>query len=216
MAAGFPVPVTPSPPLSAHPIEVERARIAEEAARRSPAVTQPSILYEDEWIIAVNKPAGRYCEDVLAGVVELLAGCGGCSRLAGSGSVIAVEKNGVGFDSIGAGREATQLPQGDGSVESNQLLADNIRQHEDAEVLVGLNIEAGDGVRENRDGSGPAPRCGEAEVSATRVHIRPDEAKLAKQSRREVGVARDGNVVQGGPLAMQLWIDLTLYFVCSL
>lgn len=32
------------------------------------------VLYEDDWLIAVNKPQGVYCESVLASVPCLLAG----------------------------------------------------------------------------------------------------------------------------------------------
>ncbi|GAQ78573.1 hypothetical protein KFL_000150270 [Klebsormidium nitens] len=196
MAPEFPTPVTPPPPLSAHSIEVERARIAEEAARHSPAVTQSSILYEDEWIVAVNKPAGRYCEDVLAGVVGLLAGLGGLSHQSGSDSGKAVVEAGVRCDSIYAGRDESQLTRGGVSSDVDALVGDIGRLQANEEVAKVLVENPGASDGDNDSSSGAAPQYGGAEIPAARVHIRPQEAKLAKQSRREGGAAGGKNAAE--------------------
>lgn len=68
----YPVPLSPQLPAISKQIELSRAMSA--ASKSSLfALSRTDILYEDEWLIAVNKPQGIYCESVLSSVTPALA-----------------------------------------------------------------------------------------------------------------------------------------------
>lgn len=74
----YPVPL--SPPLAAISKNLELARAMAASSKSSLfALSANDVIYEDEWLIAVNKPQGIYCESVLAAVPRLL----GDSAMAG-------------------------------------------------------------------------------------------------------------------------------------
>ncbi|KAF7851245.1 hypothetical protein BT93_L4289 [Corymbia citriodora subsp. variegata] len=67
----YPVPLSPPlPPLSK---EVELARAMSASSRSSAfSLSRSHVVYEDEWLVAVNKPPGVYCESVLASAPRVL------------------------------------------------------------------------------------------------------------------------------------------------
>ncbi|CAI9103514.1 OLC1v1002011C1 [Oldenlandia corymbosa var. corymbosa] len=67
----YPVPLSPPLPAISKNIELNRALTA---SSRSALFTlsRTHVLYEDQWLIAVNKPQGIYCENVLTSVSSLL------------------------------------------------------------------------------------------------------------------------------------------------
>ncbi|XP_019428915.1 PREDICTED: RNA pseudouridine synthase 1 isoform X2 [Lupinus angustifolius] len=67
----YPVPLSPPLPSISKQIELNRAMTASSRSTLFSLSTN-HILYEDEWIIAVNKPQGIYCENVLSSVPTLL------------------------------------------------------------------------------------------------------------------------------------------------
>ncbi|CAL0300127.1 unnamed protein product [Lupinus luteus] len=67
----YPVPVSPPLPSISKQIELNRAMTASSRSSLFSLSTN-HILYEDEWLIAVNKPQGIYCENVLSSVPTLL------------------------------------------------------------------------------------------------------------------------------------------------
>ena len=66
----WPTPLTPPPGAAAHAAEVARALSAKarELALVAAAAAAPPVLYADEHLCAVAKPAGRYCEAVCEAV----------------------------------------------------------------------------------------------------------------------------------------------------
>ncbi|KAI9185597.1 hypothetical protein LWI28_008648 [Acer negundo] len=69
----YPTPL--SPPLPSISKEVELARAISASSKSSLfKLSSTDVLYEDEWLIAVNKPPGVYCESVLASAPCLLSG----------------------------------------------------------------------------------------------------------------------------------------------
>lgn len=81
--AGDNYPVPLSPPLQAISKNLELARAMAASSKSSLfALSASDVIYEDEWLIAVNKPQGVYCESVLASVPRLL----GDSAMAGDRS----------------------------------------------------------------------------------------------------------------------------------
>ncbi|KAK2639198.1 hypothetical protein Ddye_027046 [Dipteronia dyeriana] len=69
----YPTPL--SPPLPSISKEVELARAMSASSKSSLfKLSRTDVLYEDEWLIAVNKPPGVYCESVLASAPCLLSG----------------------------------------------------------------------------------------------------------------------------------------------
>ncbi|XP_062178240.1 RNA pseudouridine synthase 1 [Alnus glutinosa] len=67
----YPVPLSPPlPPISKN-IELTRATSASSNSGLF-TLSPTHVLYHDEWLIAVNKPQGVYCETVLASVPQLL------------------------------------------------------------------------------------------------------------------------------------------------
>ncbi|WCJ43039.1 hypothetical protein M5689_023805 [Euphorbia peplus] len=71
-AESYPVPL--SPPLPSISKEIEVARAMSAASRKTLfSLSRNDVLYEDQWLIAVNKPQGIYCETVLESIPSLLA-----------------------------------------------------------------------------------------------------------------------------------------------
>ncbi|CAN1759055.1 RNA pseudouridine synthase 1 [Linum perenne] len=67
----YPKPL--SPPLPAISKEIEIARAMSASSRSSLFSLSPShVLYEDQWLMVVDKPQGVYCESVLESVPSLL------------------------------------------------------------------------------------------------------------------------------------------------
>ncbi|KAJ0014540.1 hypothetical protein Pint_19616 [Pistacia integerrima] len=69
----YPTPLSPPLPSMSKDIELTRAMSASSKSSLF-KLSRSDILYEDEWLIAVNKPQGIYCESVLASVPCPLAG----------------------------------------------------------------------------------------------------------------------------------------------
>lgn len=69
----YPKPVSAPPPPISKDIELKRAI---EASSKSSLfnLTRDHILYEDEWLMAVNKPKGVYCEYVLSSAPKIILG----------------------------------------------------------------------------------------------------------------------------------------------
>ncbi|CAA7035334.1 unnamed protein product [Microthlaspi erraticum] len=67
----YPKPITAPPPPISKDIELNRAT---EASSKSILfnLTRDHILYEDEWLMAVNKPKGIYCESVLSSAPQII------------------------------------------------------------------------------------------------------------------------------------------------
>lgn len=72
----FPVPMSPFAGELSKEVELNRALIAEAAMKAGPAISKEDVLFEDEWLIVVNKPRGLYCEHVFATIPSLLSSTG--------------------------------------------------------------------------------------------------------------------------------------------
>jgi hypothetical protein len=221
-APSYPVPLTPPLLPSAHEIEIQRARAAEEAACQSEAVTAASVVYEDQWIVAVNKPAGRYCEDVLASVDRMLStGAGSC--LGWDQSEIGREQGGLNEKSVGSVNvNVERLSRTDLSCNSNifdDSVSDSIARAacdiEEAGTAPGgrvnqlnseqLSVHAADSATKRcearcgiNDEFATPPSGGTLTVPVSRVHTRPLEAKLAKQKKQDAAGSSGGNMTKGG------------------
>ncbi|KAG5232322.1 RNA uridine synthase [Salix suchowensis] len=67
----YPVPL--SPPLNPLSKEMELARAMSASSKSSLfALSKSDVIYQDQWLIAVNKPQGVYCESVLNSVPQVL------------------------------------------------------------------------------------------------------------------------------------------------
>ncbi|BBN03677.1 hypothetical protein MPTK1_2g25430 [Marchantia polymorpha subsp. ruderalis] len=71
-ASEYPVPLTPFSGEIERAIEYQRAMVAEAAMKSSPAISRNDIIFEDEWLMVINKPCGIYSEHVLATIPSLL------------------------------------------------------------------------------------------------------------------------------------------------
>lgn len=69
----YPVPLSPPLPSISKDIELSRAMSASSRSSLF-AVSRSEVLFEDEWLIAVNKPQGVYCEAILSSIPNLLNG----------------------------------------------------------------------------------------------------------------------------------------------
>jgi 23S rRNA-/tRNA-specific pseudouridylate synthase len=69
----YPKPISAPPPPISKDIELRRAM---EASSKSSLfnLTRDDILYEDEYLMAVNKPKGVYCEAVLRSAPQIVLG----------------------------------------------------------------------------------------------------------------------------------------------
>ncbi|XP_022156345.1 RNA pseudouridine synthase 1 isoform X2 [Momordica charantia] len=77
----YPIPLSPPLPAISKNLELARAMAASSKSSLF-ALSATDVIFEDEWLIAVNKPQGVYCESVLASVPRLL----GDSAMAGEQS----------------------------------------------------------------------------------------------------------------------------------
>ncbi|KAJ9185993.1 hypothetical protein P3X46_005555 [Hevea brasiliensis] len=68
----YPTPLSPPLPPISKQIELARAMAASSRSSLF-ALSRSDILYEDQWLIVVNKPQGVYCEAVLESVPRFLA-----------------------------------------------------------------------------------------------------------------------------------------------
>lgn len=71
-AVNYPVPLSPPLPLISKDIELSRAMTASSKSSLF-SLSKTHVLFEDDWLIAVCKPQGVYCEAVLASVPTLLS-----------------------------------------------------------------------------------------------------------------------------------------------
>lgn len=67
----YPVPLSPALPSMSKNIELSRALTASSRSALF-SLCRAHVLFEDQWLIAVNKPQGIYCENVLSAVSGLL------------------------------------------------------------------------------------------------------------------------------------------------
>jgi len=58
----YPSPVSPPYPAASKDVELRRAMTA---SARSAVLASADVVFEDEWLAVVNKPAGVYCDAVL-------------------------------------------------------------------------------------------------------------------------------------------------------
>lgn len=82
--SSWPVPLTAVPGEAAHAEECRRAVASKalEARLLQSGGAAPSVLYEDHWLLAVHKPAGRYCECVAAAAAAAASPGAGAATLA--------------------------------------------------------------------------------------------------------------------------------------
>ena len=67
----YPIPL--SPPLNPLSKEMELARAMSASSKSSLfALSKSDVIYQDQWLIAVNKPQGVYCESLLNSVPQVL------------------------------------------------------------------------------------------------------------------------------------------------
>ncbi|KAE8711530.1 RNA pseudouridine synthase 1 [Hibiscus syriacus] len=76
----YPTPLSPPLPSISKDIELARAMTASSKSSLF-ELSKSEILYEDEWLIAVNKPQGIYCDTVLASVPRFLSDSPDSDRL---------------------------------------------------------------------------------------------------------------------------------------
>lgn len=72
----YPVPLSPFAGELSKEVELQRALVAEAAMKAGPAIGRESVLFEDDWLMVVNKPRGLYCEHVFATVASLCSSSG--------------------------------------------------------------------------------------------------------------------------------------------
>ncbi|CAM8922927.1 unnamed protein product [Rhodiola kirilowii] len=70
MLENFPKPLSPPLPAKSKSVELSRAMTAT-AASSLFKLSRSDVVFEDEWLIVVNKPQGVYCERVLASVPDV-------------------------------------------------------------------------------------------------------------------------------------------------
>ncbi|KAI3860711.1 hypothetical protein MKX03_014747 [Papaver bracteatum] len=67
----YPKPLSPQLPAISKEIELNRA-LSATSKSTSFSLTPKDVIFEDEWMVIVNKPPGIYCETVLSSVPQLL------------------------------------------------------------------------------------------------------------------------------------------------
>ncbi|XP_024360654.1 RNA pseudouridine synthase 1 [Physcomitrium patens] len=72
----YPVPLSPVPSQLSNEVELQRALVAEAAMKSRPAIGRESVLFEDEWLIIVNKPRGLYSGHVFETMPSLCSSSG--------------------------------------------------------------------------------------------------------------------------------------------
>lgn len=70
-ATDYPVPLSPPLPALSKEIEPHRALTASSKSALF-SLSRSHVIFEDEWLIVVNKPQGIYCESVLSSLPDLL------------------------------------------------------------------------------------------------------------------------------------------------
>ncbi|CAL5208656.1 unnamed protein product [Lathyrus oleraceus] len=65
IAESYPIPLSPPLPAISKQIELNRATIASSNSDLF-SLSKTHTIYEDEWLLAVNKPQGIYCDSVLS------------------------------------------------------------------------------------------------------------------------------------------------------
>uniref|UniRef100_A0A7N0U810 Pseudouridine synthase RsuA/RluA-like domain-containing protein n=1 Tax=Kalanchoe fedtschenkoi TaxID=63787 RepID=A0A7N0U810_KALFE len=86
MLENFPKPLSPPLPAISKSVELSRAMTA--AAKSSVFnLSRSDVVFEDEWLIVVNKPQGVYCERVLASVPDVLDELSDSSGVSAKGEV---------------------------------------------------------------------------------------------------------------------------------
>ncbi|CAI8603528.1 unnamed protein product [Vicia faba] len=65
LAENYPIPLSPPLPAISKEIELNRATIASSNSNLF-SLSKSHTIYEDEWLLAVNKPQGIYCDSVLS------------------------------------------------------------------------------------------------------------------------------------------------------
>ncbi|MBA0710014.1 hypothetical protein Golax_025017 [Gossypium laxum] len=76
----YPTPLSPPLPSISKDIELARAMSASSKSSLF-GLSRSDILYEDEWLIAINKPQGIYCDTILASVPRFLSDSAPSDRL---------------------------------------------------------------------------------------------------------------------------------------
>jgi hypothetical protein len=72
----YPVPLSPFAGELSKEVEFQRALVAEAAMKAGPAIGRDNVLFDDDWLMIVNKPRGLYCEHVFATVPSLCSSSG--------------------------------------------------------------------------------------------------------------------------------------------
>ncbi|MCD7446497.1 hypothetical protein HAX54_007812 [Datura stramonium] len=67
----YPIPLSPPLPAISKDIEPNRALTASSKSALF-SLSRSHVIFEDRWLIAVNKPQGIYCESVLSSLPDLL------------------------------------------------------------------------------------------------------------------------------------------------
>ncbi|KAF5200129.1 Rna pseudouridine synthase [Thalictrum thalictroides] len=70
-ASNYPIPLSPPLPAISKQIELNRAMSASSLSSLF-SLSSRDVVFEDEWLIVVNKPQGVYCENVLSSIPSLL------------------------------------------------------------------------------------------------------------------------------------------------
>ncbi|XP_060167278.1 RNA pseudouridine synthase 1 [Lycium barbarum] len=71
LTTDYPIPLSPPLPDLSKDIEPNRALTASSKSSLF-TLSRTHVIFEDEWLIAVNKPQGIYCENVLSALPHLL------------------------------------------------------------------------------------------------------------------------------------------------
>ncbi|KAH7280796.1 hypothetical protein KP509_36G014800 [Ceratopteris richardii] len=69
----WPIPLSPLSGELGKAVELERALKAEALMASCPAFAASDIIYEDQWLIVINKPSGVYCGHVLSTVSSMMS-----------------------------------------------------------------------------------------------------------------------------------------------
>ncbi|PIA25327.1 hypothetical protein AQUCO_11800014v1 [Aquilegia coerulea] len=67
----YPIPLSPPLPAISKQIELNRAMSASSLSSLF-SLSSKDVIFEDEWLIVVNKPQGVYCENLLSSIPSLL------------------------------------------------------------------------------------------------------------------------------------------------
>ncbi|KAL2925230.1 RNA pseudouridine synthase 1 [Bienertia sinuspersici] len=70
-SSSYPTPLSPPLPLISKEIELNRAMNASSSSNLF-TLSRDHVIFEDQWLLVVNKPSGIYCESALSSVPQLL------------------------------------------------------------------------------------------------------------------------------------------------